>query len=438
LYSDNFEDPDSEGKRDSALPWTGSSPRDDEESSLDMDRFLTSPTRAAPGEGLAAAASIVPAVIEIDEESSNNNSGNLDDDDNCDVYDADDFEDKIPLQAPSTSRNTSLSSTADLVSAATSPLPPSCIQRALPPPTRAGGTAEEGSVVGGKVEEVESEGEGEVEVEVEVEGEGDYDAPDTPAAAIERGTSPWPFPRISPHDYSDSTSFDTEAAAAHIPAPSPAPSVAFVGRNTTSRGVGASPSVGTSIAGSLLNETSTSEDHVIAASAVDVTSATDLSAIRDSKEDSPDTSKIKSIVDQEISRIFGVSPGRLQQQHQHQPHLAQHQQDGALGEQQNNSKILKSSALWWQTLEANSSPPRATTATPTDSDGARDGAIGASSSFHNRLKHVQGLLPPAVQHALSVNSTHPGQQRRFIDEETSRVSNIMMGVFRKGASTTTS
>lgn len=147
-------------------------------------------------------------------------------------------------------------------------------------------------------------------------------------------------------------------------------------------------------------------------------------AEEEGKEDSPNTSKIKNIVDSEISRIFGpdvsLHPARellaLQDKRlavaDHVPHPSQPDISDQLGVQ-----------YWWNKIETKQSLPTAATVAAPSTQRAQS----EMEALRESLQRVQAALPANV----IPHRRHAGQQRRFIDAETDRVSNIMMGVFRK-------
>ena len=202
--------------------------------------------------------------------------------------------------------------------------------------------------------------------------------------------------------------------------------------------------------------------------------------------DSPDTAKIKGIVDSEIHRIFGeistpersrstnisssaadLVPGgvaagvavpAVPQLHQ----VVVSPQQGlsssmSLGRVVDDS-IQQSAQQWWSKMEAAQQQEQqrllqseaslrgisAAAAAATASAGSKGvpAKLSEAELFRRSLFQVQSLLPPTIGSTVasadgkgssSGGSKYPGQQKQFIDAETDRVSNIMMGVFRKAA-----
>ncbi len=177
-----------------------------------------------------------------------------------------------------------------------------------------------------------------------------------------------------------------------------------------------------------LNESSASARSAtsVTSAAASVQSMSKVSCNSSTADDSPDTSKIKNIVDKQIEKYFG--PDVL---------LPHPPSDGSFSHLSNlHSSASLSHARgvdpqvvhqWHHrtdhltfTAPATAAPvaPAAPVKPPTEAE-----------LFRANLSKVQSLLP------VSLGSTkkrrHPGWQGRFLDKETDRASNIMNGVFSK-------
>lgn len=141
-------------------------------------------------------------------------------------------------------------------------------------------------------------------------------------------------------------------------------------------------------------------------------------------EDSPNTSKIKNIVDQQIGKIFGsevLSPPTLEGYIQ-----AERDNPQALGHLHPDQDSVQH---WWSRIAPSTSaaPTKASSLpTPVSNTPPTEAEL-----FRANLSKVRSLLPASLGVRSSGKKHHPGWQGRFLDKETDRASNIMNGVFSK-------
>jgi hypothetical protein len=145
-------------------------------------------------------------------------------------------------------------------------------------------------------------------------------------------------------------------------------------------------------------------------------------------EDSPNTSKIKNIVDQQIGKIFGseaLSPPSLEGYLQTE--RDNHRQ--SLGHLRPDQDSVQH---WWSRI----APPSTTAAAPPTQASSLLTPVPSippteAELFRANLSKVRSLLPASLGVRSSGKKHHPGWQGRFLDKETDRASNIMNGVFSK-------
>ena len=177
-----------------------------------------------------------------------------------------------------------------------------------------------------------------------------------------------------------------------------------------------------------LNESTFSAQSVTSnasSSAVSVQSTSRVSCNSSLVDDSPDTSKIKNIVDKQIEKYFG--PDVLQ------PHVAKESSFSFLSNLQLPSSSAPARGVdpqavhqWYHRADhlsalATSAPavPPAPVKPPSEAE-----------LFRANLSKVQALLPTSLG-ITNARRRQPGWQGRFLDKETDRASNIMNGVSSK-------